>query len=94
MNSADTVSLQRDGERIMRSVEVSVEMVVLDGSHADADGVLDQFGRALHAQALHDAGLVELCGATRDVEDARDFLGRATFGDELKDFPLAWCEFT
>ena len=32
---------------------------------------------------------MELGGAAGDVQDGRDFLGRATFGDELQDLALA-----
>ena len=59
------------------------------GDEAVADRVLDELGRALHAQGFHEAGLVEFGRAPRDVQGGRDFLGRTTLADQLEDFTLA-----
>src|SRR5438552_1021363 len=58
----------------------------------DLDGVADQTGHAMDAEAVHELGAVSLHGLKGDVEAARDFLVRMTFGDELKHLPLPGCE--
>src|SRR5207302_10501547 len=59
---------------------------------AGLEWVGGQTGHATDAEAVHELGAVSLHGLEGDVEAARDFLVRMTFGDELKHLSLPGCE--
>ena len=64
--------------------------LALRGGQREAlvDGELDEFGITLEPKLLHDAVLVKGHGAGRDMEDARGFLHRKAFCQQLQHLTL------
>ena len=53
-----------------------------------AQGVAHEIRGGVTVQSAHEIGAVGLCGLNREIEHGSDFLGSASFRQELSDFTL------